>query len=242
MKKLCLKGLVFICLFLFPLFISAQPQDSLVLKSPNGFLTFIFKLGTEKKPTYEIRYRGQAVIMPSTLGLLKNTQGLDANLDWCTNFSLVTTSRRTVNTSWKPVYGERESIPDHFNELTLTLLDSARLKTQSKGPMQLIVRAYNEGVAFRYFFPGTPEVVSIEIGQEETSFNLPAGTRLYAAYEPQSNYHLMPLTNLQGQYILPLTARHSNGLWSCIMQAEQTQFPLLRLQVEKEKMKGRLQS
>ena len=54
--------------------------------------------------------------------------------------------------TWKPVYGERNSIRDHYNQLTVDLRETA-------APHRLLwitFRVYDEGVAFCYTIPKLP--------------------------------------------------------------------------------------
>ena len=64
-------------------------------------------------------------------------------------------------------YGERSQVRDHYEEMIITLLrnNDENLK------LQIQVRAYNEGIAFRYFFPENPEGgMDINIQKELTEF------------------------------------------------------------------------
>ena len=38
---------------------------------------------------------------------------------WCENLKMTGAERREIDESWKPVYGERSVIRDHYNEMTL---------------------------------------------------------------------------------------------------------------------------
>lgn len=85
------------------------------------------------------------------------------------------TEKQVQRTTWKPVWGERAEIPDNFNQLILTIQPTGN----KRGTLQIIVRAYNEGIAFRYFFPKDINTQIIEIGAERTEFNLPVGTSAF---------------------------------------------------------------
>jgi len=77
------------------------------------------------------------------------------------------------DTVWKPVYGERSRVRDHYQGMIIALLrnNSENLK------LQIQVRAYNEGIAFRYFFPEDPKGgTDINIRKELTDFTMPEGT------------------------------------------------------------------
>lgn len=125
-----------LCLFACPQHISAQQSKELT--SPDGKLSFNFTLSSEGIPGYSVSSRGKTVVFPSALGV----EG------WEKGFVLSGISESKQDTVWKPVYGERNLIHDHYQAMTFNLLkgNNERLR------MQVQVRAYNEGIAFRYFF------------------------------------------------------------------------------------------
>lgn len=112
--------------------------------------------------TYQVSYRGKAVLKPSVLGLVFKGQpplktGLVAGK----------VSNRSQDLTWQPVWGQRSKIRDHFNELTLQL-------QESKAPgrkFTLVFRSYDDGVAFRYQLPAQPALAGdLVITDELTEF------------------------------------------------------------------------
>ncbi len=170
--KSTLLNLISLCLLSLSTLAQTRPSDSLRLTSPDGQLQFTFELQPGGVPTYEITHRGNAVVLPSRLGLLKNPAGLSGANDWNRDFRVVGTQKRSQNVTWKPVYGERSTVKDHYNELTITLLPTA----PNRPALQLLVRAYDAGVAFRYQFPEDLRAQILDIGQEDTHLKFPPGT------------------------------------------------------------------
>ncbi|WP_348734663.1 glycoside hydrolase family 97 protein [Rheinheimera texasensis] len=112
--------------------------------------------------TYQVSYRGKAVLKPSVLGLTFKGQpplktGLLADK----------VSSRSQDLNWQPVWGQRSNIRDHFNELTLQL-------HESKAPgrrFTLVFRSYDDGVAFRYQLPAQAALAGdLVITDELTEF------------------------------------------------------------------------
>jgi len=58
-------------------------------------------------------------------------------------------STRSQKETWKSVWGNQSEHLDHFNELTLEITETAATKRN----MQIILRAYDDGIAFRYAYP-----------------------------------------------------------------------------------------
>ena len=88
------------------------------------------------------------------------------------------------DTVWKPVYGERSQVRDHYQGMIITLLrnNDENLK------LQIQVRAYNEGIAFRYFFPENPKGgMDISIQKELTNFTMPEGTKAWFTNRAQGD-------------------------------------------------------
>src|SRR6478735_5272179 len=109
MKKIicCLS----VCLTLFVL-VNAQ-----TLQSPGGKFTMVFALESDGTPEYTLSYKNHEVIKPSKLGLeLKNDKQSLLN-----GFQITKTDTSSFDETWKPVWGEVETIRNHYNEMAVTL-------------------------------------------------------------------------------------------------------------------------
>ena len=132
------------------------------IKSPNGQLTLTFTLQNGGVPTYSLTYKGRPVIKPSTLGLaLKDTPSL---LD---GFAVAETKTKAIDESWQPVWGEVNTIRNHYNELAVTLSQAATKRT-----VRLRFRVFDDGLGFRYEFPRQPELAYFVVQEERTQFAL----------------------------------------------------------------------
>lgn len=63
------------------------------------------------------------------------------------SWQLKNVKHHEVRQSWKPLYGERSSVPDCYNEIQLCIQSAVNQKE-----VTLSVRLYDEGLAFRYTF------------------------------------------------------------------------------------------
>ena len=146
------------CLACFLLVTLTASAES--LSSPNGFLKMDFSLNAKGEPTYDLFYKGKAVIKPSKLGLeLKNDPGL---LD---GFTQTDTQTRTFDETWNPVWGEVRQIRNHYNELAVNLRQEAKQRN-----IIIRFRLYDEGLGFRYEFPGQKNLNYFVIKEEHTQF------------------------------------------------------------------------
>ena len=84
-------------------------QQSKTLNSPDGKLEFLFNLSNDGAPVYSISYNQKSVVLPSSLGLNA----------WERGFVLSDVSVSKQGTVWKPVYGERSRVRDHYQGMII---------------------------------------------------------------------------------------------------------------------------
>ncbi len=131
------------------------------VSSPSKKIVLTFKL-ENGSPTYAVTYNSKAIVQESAMGVkLKDAVGLDAG------FTIESTKSNTFNENWQPVLGEQSSIKNHYNELIVSLNQK-----ESGRKMNIVFRAFDEGVAFRYDFPKQQSLNYFIISDEVTQFNL----------------------------------------------------------------------
>jgi alpha-glucosidase len=159
-------------------------------------------------PMYSATFKGKAELLSSRLGL-----------DAGDSSPLVVASARrgSHDNSWRPAYGERDLIPDHYNELDLTL-------TQSGAPsLRLELRAYNEGLAFRYVALRTMSVAA-----EKTSFHWAKGVFGYQEHGgTEGEYSRVAIGKIAPQCQTPLTLELPDGRYAAILEAGNADFPYM---------------
>jgi alpha-glucosidase len=205
--------------FLILIFTGSQSiGQSFQVKSPNEKLSIkvqFAKSGSTSELTYEVGYLGKPIILNSALGIKSGY------VDWNKDMNAGLYSSKTVDTTWTPVYGERSSYRDHFNESVI----SVKHISGDRRELRLIVRAYDEGVAFRYFFPEHPEGGNyLHITSEQTEFRVPEGTLGYFTPYAQTKYELLPIAKFPGESERPLSLVLPRGLYACIAEAEMVNY------------------
>jgi len=177
---------------------SLQGQPLLV-KSPDGRLEFTFSVENTATENgclfYTLSYKGKIVVLKSRLGII--TVDLPS---WTSGFTLTGHTSRSVDEIWKPVYGERRTVKDHYNECTV---DLAR-EGDRESTFQLIVRVYNEGAAFCYNYPENLSTSVIHIKDERSEFAFEEGAIAYVTPFAQELYHARPLRDWSYGANLPL--------------------------------------
>ena len=146
------------------------------LTSPDGDISLTFEL-RDGRPTYFVDFKGKEVIAPSGLGFdlfsesgrnSFDQQGKKAAADALSlkdGFELVKTTRDSVDENWEPVWGEETLIRNNYNEMSVTLRQPTFDRT-----MVVRFRAYDDGIGFRYEFPGQPNLNYFVIAEENTEF------------------------------------------------------------------------
>nr|WP_315151901.1 glycoside hydrolase family 97 protein [uncultured Flavobacterium sp.] len=155
-----MKHLLYTALFCLLVLQYANAQQ---LKSPNGKFTMEFTLQKDGTPSYNLNYKDKTVIKPSKLGLeLKDDKKSLLN-----DFTVIDTKTTAFDETWKPVWGEVESIRNQYSELAVTL-------NQKETDRQIIIRfrLFNDGLGFRYEFPAQKNLVYFIIKEERTQFAL----------------------------------------------------------------------
>ena len=138
----------------------AQPQRWQLL-SPDQQIAVELALSAEAL-TYQVSYRGKAVLKPSVLGLAFKGQPLLK-----TGLLAEQVSTRSHDAQWQPVWGQRAQVREHYNEITLNLRESAAPGRQ----FTLVFRSFDDGVAFRYQVPAQTALAGdLVITDELTEF------------------------------------------------------------------------
>lgn len=200
-----------------------------------------------KQLCYTLTYNKKTVIEESELGILIENQLFESALGipndnckiWGENLNPVNTIQKTTNKTWNPIYGERNIVKDHYNELTISFL-----KGEEKGEdrevgydkrryymMDFIVRAYDEGIAFRYHFPEATNGLFLHIKGEQTQFTMPENTKAYYEQWAQGPYSLQPLENWKDESERPLTMKLQNGLTVALLEAGMIDYARMKFRL-----------
>lgn len=116
--------------------------DALRLSSPDQRIV-VELTDQNSRPEYRVEFNGVEVIALSALALTFEEL---APLGESGTFGAV--QRREVRDSWEQPWGESRLVNDHFNELRVSYVGSA-----NQPQFDLIFRAFDDGIAFRYRVP-----------------------------------------------------------------------------------------
>ncbi|HLO36902.1 MAG TPA: glycoside hydrolase family 97 N-terminal domain-containing protein, partial [Lacibacter sp.] len=224
---------------------SQQVIDStkVLISSPDQkhVLSFYQKQSADGTRTmfYKLDYRNQPVILESVLDIqLDNNLSeramalkVDKRTKWCENLVIKKIVSSVVDASWRPAYGERSMVTEKYNAATIEMIKD----DNPIYPINVELRVYNEGVAFRFFFPENVKGTYYRIMNEHTEFALPEGTKAWHHSWAQAPYKLLPLKDWPDESERPLTLELPNGLFACLAEAQMVDYARTKFKLSNEK-------
>lgn len=225
---------------LLPLLQAEAQADRLSLKSPDGHIGVSFA-----KPSRELIYSvdvdGNDVILPSRAGLeidnrvwemalgKRDLAQPDSWMDLLTVDSV--TYNAPVDSIWHPQYGERSTVKDCYNSATLHM----SRKDKSNYRLDVQVRAYNEGMAFRYFFPEHPAAIFHKVVDDLTDYTFPEGTMAWSEEWAQATFKHTPVDSISRPVERALTLELPSGQWVALLDADVDDWCLTKFRARNDK-------
>ncbi|MCI4670712.1 MAG: glycoside hydrolase family 97 protein [Bacteroidia bacterium] len=206
------------------------------ISSPDGRVALHGFLNTDGQPGYMVQFDGKTVIDTSLLGFdFKDEAPMRSS------FAIAKAETRSSSESWEMPWGEQRLVQNNFNELKLSLEET----TGAKRNLNLIFRAYDDGVAFRYEFPKQDGLTELTILDENSEFALTGDHETWWIPGDWDSYeHLYNHTkvseidtagktrhpNLVGTYLpqvavnTPVTMKTADGLYLSFHEANLTNY------------------
>ncbi len=225
--------------------LAAETNKELRLSSPNGTHQVVFyqkQLSPQvNELCYKVAFKGEPVIQESRAGLeLDNRiwemalgqRNLVQPVSWMDNLEVDSiTCLPSVDTIWKPHYGERSQIHDRYNAATLYLSK----KDGSFYRLNIEVRAYDEGIAFRYFFPEHPKATFHKVVGDLTEYAFPTGTKAWTEQWAQAFFEHLDINEIKHPVERALTIELPNGKWAALTDADVDDWCLTKFKTSETK-------
>ncbi|HEY0375955.1 MAG TPA: glycoside hydrolase family 97 protein [Pyrinomonadaceae bacterium] len=178
----------------------------LKLVSPGSQLEITLALNERGALAYSVSYRGQAVLIPSALGLEFKQGGLLSQ-----GLRVTNVRRDERDENYTLAAGKTREARDHYNELTVSLEEQGAPRRK----LELIFRAYDDGAAFRYRLPSQTAVKDFELAAERSEFRFPADLDCWAlqlgsfttSYEGEYDHIISDRIRADAVIGLPLVCR-----------------------------------
>ena len=218
MVKVFCYGFMFSALLTSASVTYAQTNE-LHVKSPNGKIDMKLEYGA--KISWSVEQENTTVIAPSTISLTLENGVVLGN-----NVKVMSVKKSSVNSSFATRLYKKQTVVDEYNQVIVNC----------KGDFGLVLRAYNDGVAYRFF---TTKKGQIIIESEEANFNFNKDYKAYVPYVRdlrendmyssafESMYDEIPISKFvkDSLAMTPLLIDLGNGKKAAIVEAELDDYP-----------------
>jgi hypothetical protein len=130
------------------------------LTSPDGTVEVLVDVA-DGMPRYSVAYDGTTVVDDAGLGFEFQNQP-----DFVEGLTVTGSERSTTDEIWTPVWDQYDEICEHYEELRLGLAESG----EDGRALTVEIRAFDDGVGFRYVFPEAGGFGDFIVSAERTEF------------------------------------------------------------------------
>jgi alpha-glucosidase len=189
---------------------SISCSSTLEVKSPDKSNSITIELNKNGSLYYSIKSHGIKALNKSLMGMDINDPALDFN----SGLSFVSLKKSVIDETYSLPTGKTSKYINKANE-SLFLF-----KNKENKQLQIVCRAYDDGIAFRYIVESPDNIV---ITKENTLFNIPQNTMCWMMnYIPQyENFYPKRLLDTIGTKPLsyPALMQINNKLWMLLTEA-----------------------
>ena len=186
--------------------------------SPNKHLKVNVQ-ANDGRPVYSVAFKGEEILSNSSLGIeFRKPRGFTSNLE------LKEVQREKKDHTYDLIAGKSDSARNHYKEMSILFQG----QNSSRHKLQLVFRAYNDGIAFRYRFPKQNDLSEFHITREQTGFcfsgDYTAWAADYGSYNTsqEKEFEEIRLSSIRKEDIigLPLTIQRKDGITLAITEAD----------------------
>ncbi|RIJ50814.1 alpha-glucosidase [Maribellus luteus] len=207
--------LLFLILFLIILHISCTKQN-IEVNSPSSNL--VAKITSEDSGLMLSVYNSKEAILDVNVG------GFVFNEKDSLSYDQISSIKQTsFDETWKPVYGERNTVRDRYNQLEINLTT----KNDKNQNLKLLCRVYDEGVAFRYLFDEKSFSNKILI-RELTAFNFQDDYDAWVTDKAQGVYEKENISKIDGVSERPLVVKRNEKSFLAMGEAASVDFARMK--------------
>jgi alpha-glucosidase len=210
-----------VMLLIFSFFTSCKSSNKMGLDSPNASVHITLE-EVEGNLVYKLYRQEELIVDASVISILPNI-----------STKIINTEIKKVDENWKPVWGQFSEIKNQYNELVLdVLLEKVKAK--------LYVRAFNNGVGFRYELEGFKEDTEVIFYCE---YNLKSTGDLYSPNgenPPLGPISIEKLNKVKKQPKLktPLVVKNADNSYVSILESDlyvAPEFGTIKFKFNKDK-------
>ncbi len=143
-------------------------------------------------------------------------------------YEITDVKKSSTNETWYPVYGEKNTISNKYNELTLILTN----KTNSKNTLNIVIRMYDEGMAFRYIFD-RKFAAGLIMQEELTTFDFEADHEVWLTNRAQATYKKDKISSIDNGCERPLVIKQNESTYLALGEAALVDFARMKFKKNK---------
>lgn len=223
----------------------AESEPKMELFSPDGSHYVSFEVRRTASGTnelcYRMDYRGASVIETSRAGLDMDNRVWEMSLGvrdleqpgcWMDNMDVDSVTYHPLHDEiWNPLYGERSVVRDHYRSATMYLSK----KDGSDYRLNMEVRAYDEGIAFRYFLPEHPKAIFHKVTADLTEYTFPSFSMAWTEQWAQAKFEYLPISSIKHPVERALTVELPGGKWVALVDADVDDWCLTKFVASEKK-------
>ena len=197
------------------------------VESPDGKIRLEFGLherfGRHSVPCYSVLFQGETLITKSSLGMQLAPGGLLGPL------RILGLTHDANDEIYKVSPGKTSQARDHYRGMTVSLEEMEEPRRR----VDLVFRAYDDGIAFRYGIPEQGGLSNLTIAAEHSTFACSGNPIAYilpvssftTPYEVY--YRAVPLNSVSTDALiaLPLLLEYPQKIWAAITEANLHDYP-----------------
>lgn len=145
--------------------LSASPVAAQAVSSPDGRIAVTLGTNDQDQPTYALGVGGRTVLAPSVLGLEFERYAKLAN-----GLKVASVDRRAGADRYTLPAGKVSRVDERYNEIVVHYAEPGATGRR----LDIVLRAYDTGIALRYRIPRQPGLTSLRLANELTQFAFPA--------------------------------------------------------------------
>jgi alpha-glucosidase len=178
-----------------------------VITSPDRNIELTLAL-SEGKPYYNLSVNGKVVIWHARLGLKTDRAFKEG-------FHVLETSSRVVNESYEMLWWNNKEVENHCHEMTLSLQE----ETENPRRLDIVFRAYNDGVAFRYVSPEQEHLKEFIIEEDLSEFAFSDDHTWWSANGERDNLGPLSINAAKDAVFTPMVLHCAEDLYLAIHEA-----------------------
>jgi alpha-glucosidase len=223
-----MKKIFFICLgcaIITGIIESCTTNKNYQVKSPDGRIELLINPGNNDNPGihFSVSFNGVKVLQDCPFALtFKEMPGLGRYI------KVSGKEDNVIDETWERVWGKSKQVRNHCNELKLEFTETGERNRK----FNMIFRAYNDGIAFRYNIPEQESFSDFSLIRENTMFSFTGDYKIWAAHwnnfvtSQEEEFKEGQLSDLKMNDILgtPLLVQVDSAIWAAILEANLTDW------------------